>query len=292
MNERFNESRDLDFGNGVALSLNPENFKIHGSVDVKRIFENKPIVLVGPHPDDPELSMGVMTSLLVEAGNEVRIVSATTGSEGVNNDYIFDRQGLVLDDKLLSSLKASVRIEEGRRAADLLGAQYYNLDIILPEAPYDNRQEHRYGHLRIFGEISKDDKKKIRLFISENMDAVWFLPYPFKSAPHHGVHERISLEFIRALAERDYQEDVWFYETRERRQLFYRDRISANVVVTFGKEQMDLKTSLVSLFDSQVSRDPKYYLDITQKRNARIARVQATGSEYAERFLRGRLDKF
>ena len=290
MSERIGAGQSVDFANGVRLVTNAEAVTICGTEEVRSIFGERPIVIIGPHPDDPELSMGVMVSLLANAGNQVKIVSATSGSDGVLDEYL-EKLGNMDHDHSPSVLKAKVRIDEGRRAAVFLGADHDSLDINVPEVPGDDGLEPKHGHSRKFGEISDPDKHRIKSFILENIGAVWFLPYPFKSSPHHGVHERVGLEFIKSLAEWGYEGDVWFYETRERRQLFYRDGISANVVAAFDEERMALKTQAVSFFDSQVSRDPEYYLSITQKRNARMARIQGVDSAYAERFVRGTLRK-
>lgn len=290
MRERVGIGQPIDFDNGIQLVTNAETVTIFGTEEVKGIFGERPIIIIGPHPDDPELSMGVMVSLLVSAGNQIKIVSATSGPDGVSDQYILEKFG---NKSSLSPLvlKAKVRIDEGRKAAVFLGAGHDSLDINVPEVLGDNGFEPRHGHSRKFGEISDSDKDRIRSFILENIGAVWFLPYPFKSSPHHGVHERVGLEFIKSLVESGYDGDVWFYETRERRQLFYRDGMGANAVVPFDEKQMKLKFHVVSLFDSQVSRDPKYYLDITEKRNARMARNYGIDSAYAEGFVRGTLRK-
>lgn len=186
-----------------------------------------------------------------------------------------------------------IRIDEGRKAGLILGVTSYdNLDIRIPklvEVKTDHEKSGvRAGFESRYGEIDSEGMERIKSLVSHNPNAVWFLPYPFRIQPHHAVHERVGLGFIEILAKSGV-ENVWFYETYERRVEFDAEGVIPNFIVAFTDELMSYKTRAIQTFESQLSRDPDHYGVEPLRRSEKYAWQLSLLERGAERFLRGRL---
>lgn len=284
----------IQFGNGFELIPDSVEENIVKNPDkIKEIFSGRKVIIVGPHPDDPELSMGVMEHLLSRFATSVQVISVTTGYNGVTDEYARIKLQLNEDQVLDTNLKAGIRIDEEKQAASILGVKSYdNLDITIPKLVEVNTDHEKSGvRLRFesrYGEIDPEGIAKISSLVSDSPNVVWFLPYPFRTQPHHDVHERVGLGFIEILAKSGI-ENVWFYETYERQVDFDVEGVKPNFIVAFADELMSYKTRAIQTFESQISRDPDGYGMMPIRRNEYYAWQLSLLERGAERFLRGQL---
>ncbi|WP_435010728.1 PIG-L deacetylase family protein [Tundrisphaera lichenicola] len=98
------------------------------------------ILIVGAHPDDPDIKAGGTAAKWSSLGHVVRLVSLTDGRGGHQTDY---------GDKI-----AQRRKEEAREAAAVIGATY---DVgPVPDGELDDRLENRHRVIRLIREFRPD----------------------------------------------------------------------------------------------------------------------------------------
>src|SRR5215207_6416569 len=79
----------------------------------------KHVLCIGAHPDDCDFSVGGTAALMAARGDRVRFVAATNGDRGhYLPEYVHDRAALAMR-----------RAEEGRRAAEVIGASYETMGV-------------------------------------------------------------------------------------------------------------------------------------------------------------------
>ena len=71
--------------------------------------ENRPVLVVAPHPDDAEIGAGGTIAKWITEGRDVYYVLTTNGDKGTN------------DPDLTSEDLAAIREQEQTRAAEVLG---------------------------------------------------------------------------------------------------------------------------------------------------------------------------
>ena len=83
------------------------------------------VLAIGCHPDDLEINCGGTLAKCVKRGDKVTMVTLANGSAG---HQILSKEEIV-----------KVRLEEGKRAADVIGADYYclGLDDMFVRKDYD-----------------------------------------------------------------------------------------------------------------------------------------------------------
>ncbi|PIQ84145.1 MAG: hypothetical protein COV75_03760, partial [Candidatus Omnitrophica bacterium CG11_big_fil_rev_8_21_14_0_20_63_9] len=256
------------------------------------MFGNQRVVIVGPHPDDPEISMGVTEQRIARIAGHVTKVNATTGYKGLMDvtiqEWMAQRrfQGSAMD------AARAIRPEEAREAARLAGIEdYHNLGLDLTlEVPYYDAAGRRISSRSRYGSFAPEDFARIEAFVREHAQTdIWMLPYPFEHSPHHRTHEQVSLAFLRLLQEQGFAGRIIFYETLEDQAYvdFDHEGVKPNILVPFDEAAVEEKQRLIRTHISQVTRKP--YDEMAKHRNGAHAARERLEALYVERFMAGRL---
>lgn len=138
----------------------------------------KKALIIGAHPDDPETGCGGTMMVLKQAGYEVVSVYMTKGEAGIS--------GKSHDES------ASIRVEEARKASQILGARPVFMTQIDGNA-----------------EINKERYVEMRQVIDAEKPDVVFTHWPIDSHPDHRVCSLLVYDAWRRLG---YSFELYYFE--------------------------------------------------------------------------------
>ena len=222
------------------------------------------VLIISPHPDDDVISMAMGIKRLNDWGHDIRVLTATSGSNAVRLDVPADSLFAQLDEEQRSEWARRIRENESRQALRLLGlnsdrASYLNADFY-----------YRRGIPGVEAFSFMDEIKARDILIRFRPTDIF---YAAESDPHgaHGLAFQLVYDAYQKLMGTHYSSEIrfWGYRGAYAEWNFNDTDI---YVLPFSEDEMKLKIESIKKHESQInplfpSFDPREFYERASDRN-------------------------
>ena len=194
------------------------------------------VLVLGPHPDDPE-SVAITLRLLLKSGCDLRYAIVTMSPSGVHDQDV--RPTGLPDLSALAQRKVAIRRREQILAAEALGLKEESISFLC-------LGENEGGTLS----NSRENKAMIGMLLESTTPDIAIMPTGHDSNPTHAWVHRVFREHAEQLASKRGRPLVALYNEDPKT-----TSIRMDLLVLFGEESAMWKRALLRIHDSQQKRN-------------------------------------